>query len=444
MHEASRDGSGVIQSPPVSADPPSRFRKGGAALLGAALAAALALAGCGGGRSERDGTLHGSRLRIYSSAPLAGPGGAIAIDVVQAQRMALAQAGGRVGRYRVQLVALDAATPKSGDSDPAQISLNARRAAGDPRTVAYLGELDTGSSAISIPILNEAGIVEVSPLDGATALTQHNVAVTGSPIRFYPNQAKVGRTFARLVPSDSVEAGALLRSMEQQGVRRLALLTDDDPSGQALATSVQAAAGRHGVAIVVPQQIDERARNHRDTVARVLAARADAVLYASGPREGVGTRSAVQLWHELVAGDPSLKLFAPASLADASFVAGIAGTAAQTYVTRPVLPLDAYPPAARRFARRFAARYGTTPAPEALYGYESMRAVLAAIGRAEHDAPGRPLTRAAVVRELFRTKRSASVLGAYAIDPAGNSSLRRYGAYRIVAGRLRFVGGLTG
>jgi branched-chain amino acid transport system substrate-binding protein len=412
-------------------------------LLGAAAATCL-LAGCGGGRSEHEGTFHGTRLRIYSSAPLAGPDGTTARSVVQAQRLALAQDGGRIGRYRVQLVALDAATPKANDSDPAQISLNARRAAGDPETVAYLGELDTGSSAISIPLLNEAGILELSPLDGATALTRHTIAVTGSPIRFYPNQAKVGRTFARLVPADSVEAGAVLRSMQEQGVRRLALLTDDDPSGQALATSVQAAARRYGVAVVAPLQIDERAREHRGEVAQLVAAHADAVLYASGPREGTGTLPAIGLWHELARADPALKLFAPASLADASFVAGIGSAAAQTYVTRPVLPLRAYPPEARRFARAFAARYGMAPAPEALYGYESMRAVLAAIREAERDAPDRPLTRAAVVRAFFHEGERESVLGAYAIDAAGDSSLRRYGAFRVVAGRLRFVGALQG
>jgi branched-chain amino acid transport system substrate-binding protein len=402
-------------------------------------ACAFAIAGCGGGTTRPDPRLHGTHLTIYSSSPQRGPLGAVAADVVDAERLALAQDGGRVGRYRLQLIALDASTPGAGRSDPAQISQNARLAAKNPHTVAYLGELATGSSAISIPLLNEAGILEVSPLDTAMALTTTSLAVAGSPERFYPKLRELGRTFARVVPSDRSQVDALLAEMRQAGVRRLALLTDEDPSGRALATNLGAKARASGIAVVAREEIDEQALRHDDAIARIREARPDAALDATGARPG-----AARLWRELHAADPQLQLFASANLADPSFVAGLGLAAAVAHVTQPVYTPAEGGPAAQRFRRVFARRYGHAPAAQARYGYEAMRSVLAAIRRAEAQASDGLVTRRSVVRAYFETAPRGGVLGPYAIDAAGDTSLDRWGAFRVVDGRLRFAGRLSG
>jgi len=397
---------------------------------------ALAAAGCGGGGAQPEARLRGSQLTIYSSLPQRGPLHDVAADVLDAERLALAQDGGRVGRYRVRLVALDASTPGLGRSDPAQISQNARRAAKDPHAAAYLGELATGTSAISIPLTNEAGILQVSPLDTALALTSRSLAVAGSPVRYYPRLKEIGRTFARVVPSDRSQAGALLTDMRRNGVRRLAILTDEDPSGRALATSLRAKARAAGIAIVAREEVDEHATRHDDTIARVLEGRPDALLDATGARAG-----AARLWRELHAAAPPLALYAPAELADPAFVAGLGPAAQVAHATQPVAGAAYARPAARRFARAFARAYGHAPAPEAAYGYEAMRGVLDAIRRAERRASEGLLTRGAIVRAYFETAPRDSVLGPYAIDAAGDTSLARWGAFRVVAGELRYAGG---
>jgi branched-chain amino acid transport system substrate-binding protein len=421
----------------------------GRALLRFALALplwALALAGCGADAPRHDPRLHGGRLTIYGSLPQRGPWRAVAADMLDAERLALAQDGGRIGRYRVRLVALDAATPGAGRSDPAQISQNARRAAKDPRTVAYLGELATGTSAISIPLTNEAGILQVSPLDTAMALTTSSLAVAGSPERYYPKLRDVGRTFARVVPSDRRQADALLTAMRLNGVRRLAILTDEDPSGRALAVNLRAKARAAGVAVVAREEVDEHALQHDDTVARVDAADPDAAHDATGARPG-----AARLWQELIRADPRLELYAPASLADPAFVVGLGPAAAVAHVTEPVYEANEGGPVAQRFIRAFERRYDRVPVAEARYGYEAMRSVLAAIRAAEAAADDGQITRHAVVTAYFETAPRDSVLGPYAIDAMGDTSLSRWGAFRVVegtageaGGRLRFAGGLTG
>jgi branched-chain amino acid transport system substrate-binding protein len=406
------------------------------------LASVLAIAGCGGGGDEpeeHERTLRGTRLTVYSSVPLHGPARATAADVLDAQRLALAHDGGSVGRYEVRLAVRDAATLRTAGSDPSQISANAREAAKRPQTVAYLGELTTGFSAISIPLLNAAGILSVSPLDTAMTLTTGSLAVTGSPDRFYPKLEEVGRTFARVVPSDRSQVDALLRYMAEEDVRRLALVTEEDPSGRALATLVRTKARGVGIAVVAREEIDVHAREHDEAIARIAAAAPDAVLDATGPRLG-----AARLWRELEAIDPSVRLFGPASRIDPVFVAALGPAAGAARLTRPVLGAGAGPRAARRFARAFAARFERRPAPEAVYGYEAMRSVLAAIRAAERRAPDGLLTRADVVRAYFGPGTREGVLGRYAIDASGDSSLRRWGAFRVVDGELRFVRALDG
>jgi branched-chain amino acid transport system substrate-binding protein len=374
--------------------------------------------------------------------PLGGASGDAARDVVDAERLALREAGDRVGRYRIDLVSLDSVTPKGEGPDgwdPAQISQNARRAVKDPATVAYIGELDAGSSAISVPLLNEDGVLQISPTDTATALTQRTLAVPDSPVKYYPKADQYGRTFTRMVPDDRDQAVALADYMQAEGVHRLALVGDDDPASVGYSSSFRALTRDRGITVVAREEIDPHDKDPHDFVEKLLATRPDAVFYAGQLHESVPP-----FWQDLTVADPSVRVFMPGTIVDARFLAEVGASADTTYVTRPVLPLSDYPSAAGRFARRFEAAYGRAPAPEALYGYESMKALLAAISRAAAAAGDRPLDRKDVLDAFRGTRRTGTVLGDYEILRNGDTTLNRFGAYRIVAGRLRYVRAFEG
>jgi branched-chain amino acid transport system substrate-binding protein len=66
-----------------------------------------------------------------------------------------------------------------------------------------------------------------------------------------------------------------------------------------------------------------------------------------------------------------------------------------------------------------------------------MSLLLSAISRAT-DRGTKTARRSKVVSELFATRERHSVLGTYSITPAGDTTLRRYGAYRIIDGQLKF------
>ena len=87
-----------------------------------------------------------------------------------APRQALGDAGDRAGGTEVKLEVLDDAGP--GGATDALAGANARRATEDSTAIAYVGELDSGTTRTSLPITNEAGLLQVSPGASAVDLTR--------------------------------------------------------------------------------------------------------------------------------------------------------------------------------------------------------------------------------------------------------------------------------
>jgi branched-chain amino acid transport system substrate-binding protein len=408
--------------------PPSTAARRRRVSAAAAILALLALAaGCGSSNGSGGTSIAGDTLRVYSSQPLVGELADQGRDMVRAEQLALAEAGGRVGRWRVDYKALNSADVARGNWDPGLVSSNARTAAQDHKTIAYLGEMDTGASAVAIPILNETGILEVSPSDGVAGLTRERNAAPGEPEKYYPAR---DRNFVRLVPPDDLQADALVELLRDAGVRRLYVLHDEALYGQSLALAITREGPRAGITPVQSRGVDPRRAKPRDVAADVVSSGADGFVYTGQLAETVPA-----IFAAVHAAAPRLGLFAPGALADDGFAARLGAAGARTRVLAPWLPARALPPAGRAFRRRFREHYGADPAPSAVYGYEAMRLVLAAI----RHAGARGNRRAAVIRTALRARAPTSALGGYAVDAAGDTSLRGFAVYAIRDGHLAYV-----
>src|SRR4051794_25678127 len=121
-------------------------------------------------------------LVVWSSGPLTGAAAPIARDVRDAERLALEESGSP----GIVLRPLNDATPASGSWDPGKTAENARRAASDAATIAYLGEFNSGATAIALPILNEAGVPEISATSTYVGLTRSHGGQEGEPDKYYP------------------------------------------------------------------------------------------------------------------------------------------------------------------------------------------------------------------------------------------------------------------
>lgn len=147
----------------------------GAALSALVLLALLPVAGCGG----TSGVQNGATVNVYVSVPLSGPQAAAGRASCDGARQEAARDGGRVGDVRVRLVCLDD-SDGTGAWALAAVGANARRAAQDSSTVAYIGELDPDASRFSATILATAEIGQIPATDGAAAMRRVRAAIEGA------------------------------------------------------------------------------------------------------------------------------------------------------------------------------------------------------------------------------------------------------------------------
>ncbi|HEX3434390.1 MAG TPA: ABC transporter substrate-binding protein [Solirubrobacteraceae bacterium] len=383
------------------------------------------VSGCGGVSQTAENA--GNQLAVYSSLPLQGPSAAISAEIVNGERLALSQAGGQIGALKVGYVSLDDANPKTGELDPGATSTNAKTAAQDTSTIAYLGEYGSEATAVSLPLINAAGILQVSPDSPYIGLTSSLDAGQDEPERFYPSGK---RNFGRLQLGDRAQAVAQAKLMHSLGVHKLYVVDDQNAFEVPLATLVASEAEGQGISVAAHDSIVTTPGSvFTGEVEAISRSGAQAVFFAGGG--GAGT---VALWRALHSADPHLLLLGSSSLTAGDFASAIGAAGASTYLTTPVLAPGEYPPAAARVFDDYRRQFGGTPGVYALYGYEAMSVVLDAIRR----AGSRGNVRQAVIDSFFRTRDRDSVLGRYSIGPDGETTLSRYGADRIVAGHAQF------
>jgi branched-chain amino acid transport system substrate-binding protein len=393
-----------------------------------ALAAVLlGVVGCGGVAVSDVAEATGGQLTVYSSEPLQGPAAPIAEEIVGGEKLALSDARGHAGPFRVAYVSLDDASPTSQEWNPGVTATNAKIAAQDTSTIAYLGDFDSAATAISLPLINAAGILQVSPGSPYVGLTSSFEAGQDEPERFYPNGQ---RTFVRLAPGDIGQAQAQIRLMRSLGVRRLYVLDDQDPFEVPLADIVANYAERAGITVIAHDSLSTiTGAVFTGEVEKIAESHAQAVFLAGG--EGKGTP---ELWRDLHAASPRMLLLGSSSTVNESFTSQIGAAAANTYMTTPVLPPDLYPPVAKRVLSSYRRTFGVEAGAYALYGYEAMTLVLDAV----RAAGARGDDRQTVIDRVFATRNRNSVIGRYSVEADGETTLSSYGVDRVSSGHPVF------
>ena len=395
--------------------------------LAALAVAAVVAGGCGGAGRAGTSEATGNQLAVYSSLPLQGPAAAISQQIVGGEKLALSQAGGQIGPFKIGYVSLDDSDPASGKPTPGVTATNAKTAAQDTSTIAYLGDLGSASTALSLPLINAAGILQVSPASPYVGLTSSLDAGQDEPGRFYLSGH---RTFGRLQPGDTVQAAAQVRLLSSLGVRRVYVLDDQDPFEEPLAKIAAADAARAGIAVAAHDSLSTVLGSvYTGEVEKIVRSGAQAVLFAGGA--GPGT---VALWKALHGAAPHLLLVGSSSLASEGFTSQIGGAAASTYLTTPILPAARYPPAAQRVLAAYRRAFRGEAGPYVLYGYEAMSVVLSSI----RAAGSRGNDRRAVIARFFAIRDRDSVLGPYSVLPDGETTLTRYAVDHVLGGRPVF------
>jgi branched-chain amino acid transport system substrate-binding protein len=391
-----------------------------------AIAIAGAITACGGGGSSTsEGGGGGGTVAVYSSLPLTGASTAQTKPLVNGIKLALDQAQDKAGDFTVEYTSLDDATAQAGQWDPGQTAANARKAASDDSTIAYIGEFNSGASEVSIPILNNAGIPQISPANTYVGLTTDEPgSAPGEPDKYYPTGT---RTYVRIVPRDSIQAAADLMAMEDAGCTKVAIANDKEAYGAGLADLIELEKDQFKVDITSNTGIDPKAANFRSYATQVKNEGADCFFFA-----GIVSNGAVQLTKDVNTAVPDAKIFGGDGVCTNTYTGekegGVpADIAPLIQCTVATLDLKSYP-GGQEFLKAYSDKYGeSNPDPYAIYGYEAMSLVLDTIESAGADGSDR----SAVLEALFNTKDRDSVLGKYGFDENGDTTLTSYGLYKV-------------
>jgi len=404
------------------------------AVLTCLLAAfAVGLTACGDDDDDGGGGGGGNELTVYSSLPLQGAQRLQTLAVVDGIKLALKQRGGKVGDYTIKYESLDDSTAQAGTWTPEATSANARKAAQDESTIAYIGEFNSGASAISIPILNEVPIAQISPANTAVGLTSDEPgAAEGEPEKYYPTGV---RHYLRVVPKDTIQGAALATLMKEDGCTKLAILNDKEVYGAGLARNIESSAKQQGIEVTGNEGIDPKAPNFRSQASAIKSDGADCFIFS-----GVTPNGAVQLYKDIAAALPDAKLYGPDGVSNPEFYDPKEGgvppdIASRVKISVATLDPAEYPPEGQKFFRDFKKEYGVeNPDVYSIYGYEAMSLVLDTCEQLGAECSDKQ----AMIDALHQVKNRKSVLGTYDIDENGDTTITDYGIYTIKGGELVF------
>jgi len=399
--------------------------------LAGGIALGLALVAWAGCKSESGsgGGASGQVIRIVSSLPRTGSAQTQTDTIVNGIKMALEEVNYQVGDFKIEYLDLDDATAAAGQWAPEAESANADRAVQDRDVMVYIGTYNSGAAKISMPILNRAGLLMISPANTGAGLTKPGQGEPDEPERYRPT-GKI--TYCRVVPADDLQGPLSADWAKDMGFKRVYILDDREVYGRGLATLFAERCQEIELDVVGQESIDAKAQEFRSLMTTIKGVNPDLV-YFGGTTQSKGG----QIAKDLVAAGLDCKLMVPDGCMEEAFIesAGADNLNERCYVTFGGLPPEELTGPGKDFVDRYRAKYDDKmPEAYAIYGYECGKVALEAIRKAGKK------DRAAIVQACLAIKDfEAGALGKWSFDANGDTSLTTLSGNIVRDGKFQFV-----
>ena len=370
-------------------------------------------------------------IKIVSSLPRTGSANAQTTSMVNGIKMAIAERGGKIGDVEVVYEDWDDASPQRGNWDPAVEAANADKAIADGAVLAYIGTYNSGASKISMPKLNDAGIVMVSPGNTYPGLTKPGFGEANEPAVYRPS-GKIN--YFRVVPTDDVQGSVAADYAKELGAKKAYVLHDRELYGKGIADVFKKSAEGLGIEVVGFDGIDNKASNYKSLVTKIKQSGADLVYFGGTTQTNAG-----QLAKDIVAGGLKAKLIVPDGCFEEAFIAAAGAKALEgrCYITFGGVDPKLLEGKGKEFYEGYKKAYSAEPEGYAVYGYEAANVVLAAMERIAKA--GGKLTREGVLAEVGRTKDFAGALGTWSFDQNGDTTNRTMSVNTVKDGKFTTV-----
>ena len=392
-----------------------------AATSGAATGGTTATAGAAPATGSGSGS--GGIIKIWSSLPRQGASKDQSDAIVNAIKLRLDDAGNKVcnGQFTIQYEDKDDATAAAGKWDPAAETANAQAAVADPDVMVYIGTFNSGAAKLSMPILNQANLVMISPANTYTGLTKPGKGEAGEPEKYFPNGK---RNYTRVVTADDVQGGAAAQWAKDMGLKTVYILDDQEVYGKGVADVFESTATQLGIQKLGHQGIDPKASDYRALATTILSKNPDLVYFG-----GIVDNNAAQLLKDLRSVGYKGKFMGPDGINVATMISGAGDAAEGIYATQAGTPPEQLGPNGKGYLDKYQKKYGQAPASYGIYGYDAAGAALQALNNAcKKD-------RVAIRDAVFAIKNFDGALGKWSFDQNGDTTLATIVGYQAQGGK---------
>ncbi len=382
--------------------------------------AAGSLAGCGGCSSSGANV-----IKIVSSMPRTGSAKGQTDTIANGIRMAIEEYGSEIAGMKIEYLDLDDATASAGSWTSDLESGNARKAVADPDVIAFIGPYNSGAAMVSMPILNKAPMLQVSPACTWVGLTKKfEGAPDDIPSQFRPT-GKV--TFCRVCPTDETQGpmGADY-AVDHLKVKKVYILDDKEIYGQGVSGLFDAQCKKRGVQILGHESINVNQQDFTPLMTSIKAKNPD-LLYFGGTTQTAGGKIA----KDMVKVGLLCPLMVPDGCYEKAFIesAGMENLA-NCYATMGGVDWPKLEGAGLEYVKKYQAKYGE-PEAYSIYGYEAAKLVLESIKKVGKK------DREAVLKTAIETKDfNQGALGAWSLDADGDISIQKLTISRIQGGKF--------
>lgn len=388
-------------------------------------------AGCSG-CNKRDA----NTIVIVSSLPRTGSAKGQTDTMVNGIKMAIDEYDGKVGDFKILFQDKDDAEASSGQWTAAAETANANAAVNDKDAMVYIGPYNSGAAAVSMPILNKAGIAMISPAATATGLTKKNADNKDEPDIYRPS-GKLN--FTRVVPTDDLQGPIAARFIaEELKKKRVYVLNDNERYGEGIAKEFEAGARKFGLTVLGSEKINVAQQEFGSLMTKIKNSEGgppDAI-YFGGTTQSKGG----QVAKDMIKTIPGCVLVVPDGCYEKAFIdsAG-AGLESKVYVTFGGQDPTALKGAGKAFVEKYKEKYKTDPEAYAVYGYEAAKVALAAIKKVNKK------DRDAIREAILGTKNfSEGAIGTWSFDENGDTTAQIFTISEIKNGNFVPVKELNG
>ena len=374
-------------------------------------------ASSGGGGGDK-GT-----VKIAIELPLQGSELAASQPIVNGIRLAVKQAGGAAGGYKIEIP--DSAVyddALNGAHDPQTGANNMTKIVGEPDVIAVIGPLNSSVAKAQIPISNESGLLQCSPANTNPDLTK------GAPAAEIRTKAN---NYIRVVTTDDVQGPAASQYIYDVLKKTSVYIIDDTETfGKGVADAFEADFKARGGTVV---KHDAAPKTTQDYVSIMTAAKAlnPQAIYFGGVTATGGARillAAAQV------GLGDVPYVGPDGINDGngetkdSFLNLAAAAAKSAYST--LAGIGDFPGKAK-FDTDYKAEYGLDATGYAGTGFACAQVVIDALNRAGATSPAdmAALKEALRVAGTDSAVKYATILGDFSFDAGGDSSQKIVSIY---------------